>query len=76
MNCALRSAASRLAVCASAALMGALGLPSISAAETNPDFVLPQGTACKDFALGLSIRGRQSGLPRVFRPPRQHRPLA
>jgi hypothetical protein len=57
MNCALKNAASRFAVCASAALMGALGLPSISAAETNPDFVLPQGTACKDFALGLSIRG-------------------
>jgi autotransporter passenger strand-loop-strand repeat protein len=57
MNCALRGAALRLAVWASAALMGALGLPSISAAETNPDFVLPQGLACKDFALGLSIRG-------------------
>jgi hypothetical protein len=57
MKCTLRNAASRLAVCASAALTGGLGLPSISAAETNPDIVLPQGTACKDFALGLSIRG-------------------
>lgn len=57
MKHALGYARSRLAVCASAALVGALGLPSISAAETTPDFVLPMGVACKDFALGLSSRG-------------------
>jgi len=57
MNRALGYARSRLAFCASAALVGALGLPSISAAETQPNLVLDQGIACKDFALGLSSRG-------------------
>jgi len=57
MKSALGCARSRLAFCASAALIGALGVPSISVAETNPDAVLPQGLACNDFALGLSSRG-------------------
>jgi hypothetical protein len=57
MKRALRYARSRLAFCVCAALAGALGLPSIAAAETNPDLVLPQGEACQDFALGVSIRG-------------------
>lgn len=57
MKRASEYARSPLGFCASAVLAGAFGLPSISSAETNPDFVLAQGLACKDFALGLSIRG-------------------
>ena len=57
MKRALEYARSRLAFCASAALVGTLVLPSISAAETTPALVLEQGVACKDFALGLSSRG-------------------
>jgi hypothetical protein len=56
MKSALRHVALRIAFCASAAL-GALGLPSISAAETMPDVVIDQGVACSDFALGISSRG-------------------
>ena len=48
---------SRLACCAAAALCAVLALPSISAAETTPDIVLPQGLACAGFALGVSSRG-------------------
>jgi hypothetical protein len=54
MNRALQYARSRLAFCASAVLVGALGLPSVAAAQ---DSVFPMGVACKDFDLGLSIRG-------------------
>jgi len=51
---------SRLACCAAAAVLGALSLPSISAAQTDPGLVLDQGVACKDFALGLSgVGGNQ-----------------
>jgi hypothetical protein len=56
MKCALRHVVLRLAFCTPVALV-ALGLPSISAAETTPDVVLDPGVACQDFALGISSRG-------------------
>jgi hypothetical protein len=57
MKHAVEYGRSRLALCAITAVGVALGLPSPAAAETNPDFVLPLGVACADFALGLSTKG-------------------